>query len=206
MGKKLFSLTVHARSLSFSNLSDRWFVGFLNGFLFCQLFHRDPSHLPCNPLASLPPKILFCTNNDFEFPMSAFWQQLPDSWHHISLCLCRKRLQKATERLSPCQCLWLFHRHWQVTSVFFFYIFFFFSRKADRCLQNMNSGFRTRVGFLVPYLKSRSCSASALHEFFQDPSLTFSHSSLSPASKERKIYCNVLCNEVNSDAKVAPSQ
>lgn len=130
MWKKLFSLTVHARSLSFSNLSDRWFVGFLNGFLFCQLFHRDPSHLPCNPLASLPPKILFCTNNDFEFPMSAFWQQLPDSWHHNSLCLCRKRLQKATERLSPCQCLWLFHRHWQVTSVFFFIYIFFLLQKS----------------------------------------------------------------------------
>lgn len=44
------------------------------------------------------------------------------------------------------------------------------------------SGFRTRVLFLVPYLKSRSCPPSEFGGFFQGP---FPHSSLSPASKRK---------------------
>lgn len=46
-------------------------------------------------------EFMVCTNNDFLFPTSPPWQQHTDSWHHNSLGLCRKRLQRTCEKLTP---------------------------------------------------------------------------------------------------------
>lgn len=84
------------------NLSDWWLHGFLN--VFCVVDHSSVTSCTF-PITLCPYKkyrgVMVCTSNDFLFPTSAPCQQHTDSWHHNSLCVCWKRLQRAREKLSP---------------------------------------------------------------------------------------------------------
>lgn len=84
------------------DLSDWWLHGFLN--VFCVVDHSSVTSCTF-PITLCPYKkyrgVMVCTSNDFLFPTSAPCQQHTDSWHHNSLCVCWKRLQRAREKLSP---------------------------------------------------------------------------------------------------------
>lgn len=172
--EKTFS-NYSTRSPTSLNLSDWWLHGFftpLNGFLCCQPFQRDLPHLPHNPLAfqknTSTVETWYAPQNDFLFPTSAPWLPLADSWHHNSLCLCWKRLQRAREKLSPYftieTCQWNNHRHWQVAREFFFSFFLLHSsiKQADvwKTLVLVSGHV-----YCCP-LKLRSCPPSAFRGFF----------------------------------------
>lgn len=142
--EKTFS-NYSTRSPTSLNLSDWWLHGFftpLNGFLCCQPVQCDLLHLPHDPVTlqknTSTLESWYGPQNDFLFPTSAPWQQPADSWHHNSLCLCRKRLQRAREKLAPYftieTCQWNNHRHWQVARELFFYIYSTLFYKTGRCL------------------------------------------------------------------------
>lgn len=134
--KKYFPITVHGPLpplIYLTGDSMDFFFTPLNNYLCCQPFQRDLPHLHPNPLTfqknTSTVESWYAPQNDFLFPMSARRQQHADSWHHNSLCLCQKRLQRAGEKLSPYftieTCQWNYHQHWQVAREFVFCFFYF---------------------------------------------------------------------------------
>lgn len=105
--KKTFS-NYSTRSPASLNLSVWWLHGFffftpLNGFLCCQPFQRDLPHLPHNPLTFIKyicGGIAVWASKSLSIPHICTSAAAADSWHHNSLCLCRKKGCKGPRRSS----------------------------------------------------------------------------------------------------------
>lgn len=154
MSKKVKASWCYWRKKTFSNystqtptslnLADRWLRGFFFlPFKWVCVLSAIPAgllHLPHNPLAFHTVSTVeswYAPQNHFRLPTSAPWQQHADSWHHNSLCLCWKRLQRAREKLTPYFTIrtrqWNNHLHWQVARELFLFFFIALSsiKQAD---------------------------------------------------------------------------
>lgn len=178
--KKTFS-NYSTRSPASLNPSVWWLHGFffftpLNGFLCCQPFQRDLPHLPHNPLTFIKyiyGGIAVWASKSLSIPHICTSAAAADSWHHNSLCLCRKKGCKGPRRSSHHISL-----SRPVSEIIsgtdklpgsYFYFFLFSSLVWNRqMLQTHWSWFQdTCTALLVPYVKSRSRPPSAFPGFIQ---------------------------------------
>lgn len=174
--KKTFS-NYSTRSPASLNLSVWWLHGFffftpLNGFLCCQPFQRDLPHLPHNPLTFIKyicGGIAVWASKSLSIPHICTSAAAADSWHHNSLCLCRKKGCKGPRRSS---------HHISLSrpvseiisgtdklpgSYFYFFFYSALLYETGRRYRHTDPGFRTRVplsSFLTwshaPALRQRS--------------------------------------------------